>query len=244
MWRPATAYHLAHALYEPAALPTPPELRDHPHHRPSLGRGIVVGRAMRAPCYSDRGPDHDRRRVTPRSSFPALLAAFVSTPASAPACCACVHAWVLVCACARVRARAFCQGMPSSVAPGAGCWISGLVQGGGREMSKGEEGRECVYFCRAKSLVTHGNVAVLTVIRRVNERRLLRDLISLSRSRAAQASFRASNRITCEGEGEGQGWKNGGKRRAGSYARALHLEHSIPTATILRSGLNRYMRSL
>ena len=70
VWRPATGYHLAHALSEPAALPTLPELRDHPHHRPSRVRGIAVGRAMRASCYSDRGPDHGRRRVTPRSSFP------------------------------------------------------------------------------------------------------------------------------------------------------------------------------
>ena len=80
VWRPATGYHLAHALSEPAALPTLPELRDHPHHRPSRVRGIAVGRAMRASCYSDRGPDHDRRRVTPRSSFPVSLAALVSTP--------------------------------------------------------------------------------------------------------------------------------------------------------------------
>ena len=103
MWRPATAYHLAHALYEPAALPTPPELRDHPDRRPSLGTGIAVGRAMRASCYSDRGPDHDRRRVTPRSSFPVSLAVFMSTPTSAPARCACAHVCVPACACARAR---------------------------------------------------------------------------------------------------------------------------------------------
>ena len=84
MWPPTATYHLAHALYEPAALPTPPELRGYPDRRPSLGTGLAVGRAMRASCYSDRGPDHDRRRVTPRSSFPVSLAALVSTSASSP----------------------------------------------------------------------------------------------------------------------------------------------------------------
>ena len=29
---------------------------------------------MRASCYSDRSPDHHRRRVTPRSSLPVSLA--------------------------------------------------------------------------------------------------------------------------------------------------------------------------
>ena len=109
VWRPATVYHLAHALYGPAALPTPPELRDHPDRRPSLGTGIAVGRAMRASCYSDRGPDHDRRRVTPRSSFPVSLAALVSTSTPAPARCACVHACVLACACARPPRRTWAR---------------------------------------------------------------------------------------------------------------------------------------
>ena len=74
VWPPTATYHLAHALYEPAALPPPPELRDHPDRCPPLGTGLVGGRAMRAPSYSDRSPDHHRRRVTPRSSFPVSLA--------------------------------------------------------------------------------------------------------------------------------------------------------------------------
>ena len=82
---------------------------------------------------------------------------------------------------------------------------SGLVWGRGREMSDGEAERRSVNFCRAP------------------------------RPEAAQASFRASNHIACESEEKEHGWRNGGKRRAGSYARALHLEHSISTATILRS---------
>ena len=74
VWPPTATYHLAHALYEPAALPPPPELRDHPDRCPPLGTGLVGGRAMRASCSSDRGPDRRRRRVTPRSSFPVSLA--------------------------------------------------------------------------------------------------------------------------------------------------------------------------
>ena len=136
-------------------------------------------------------------------------------------------------------------------------------------MSEGEAERKGVSFGRAKSLITHGDVAVLTAARRADERRLLRDLhflaeaegnaselavlaavrragerrlstvfISLPRPKAAQANFRAPNHIACESEEKGRGWRNGGRRRAGGYARALHLERSISTATILRDNIS------
>ena len=73
VWLPDTGCRPAHELYGPAVR-VPPELRDHPDRCPPLGTGLVGGRAMRASCYSDRSPDHHRRRVTPRSSFPVSLA--------------------------------------------------------------------------------------------------------------------------------------------------------------------------
>ena len=98
-----------------------------------------------------------RLRLLLRAAFastPAPSSAPVPAPAPAPLAEACPALWSLA----------------------WGTEFSGLVRGGGREMGEGEAGGESVDCCRARSLVTHDDVAVLTVVRRVGGRRLPRDL--------------------------------------------------------------------